>query len=85
MKSLLGRILVAGMLALALLGCGKGDTGETGVPPPDPAQSAADAQKQMQEIQNNPNIPQAQKDAIIGRMKSQGALGEAGKATAPGK
>ena len=70
----LGLALVGG--AAALSGCSK-DTGTTVTQ--DPAQVRREAQEKIAEVQNDPRIPPAQKQAIIGRLQAtaQGGGGEA--------
>ena len=60
------------ILCLVGTGCSSGDTGQTNVKF-DPAQSQRDNQKRIQEIQNDPKIPESQKRMIIGRMQSGAA------------
>ena len=67
-----------------IVGCGNKDTGQTGIKS-DPAKVQQDLATQLKEVENNPNIPPAQKQAIIQRIKSQGALSEAGRVTGSGK
>ena len=55
--------------ALLLAGCGSGS-----VPPTTTAVNATEAQ--IKAIQDNPNMPQAQKDAITSRLKQQGGSAE---------
>jgi hypothetical protein len=63
------------MLALAVVaslgtvtGCGSKDTGKTNVKLE--AQSPEETQKKIADVRNNPNIPAAQKEAIIARIQS---------------
>jgi hypothetical protein len=70
----LGLALAGG--AATLSGCNK-DTGTTVTQ--DPAKVRQDAQRRIQEVQNDPRIPPQQKQAIIGRLQAtaQGGGGEA--------
>ena len=76
--------LVLVLAAFSMVGCGNKDTGQTGIKS-DPAKVQQDLATQLKEVENNPNIPPAQKQAIIQRIKSQGALSEAGRVTGSGK
>ena len=67
-----------------MAGCGNKDTGQTGVKV-DPGKVQQDLATQIKEVENNPNIPPGQKQAVINRIKSQGAMSEAGRATGGGK
>lgn len=70
-------MVVAACSCLGLaFGCGQKDTGlvvnETAA---DIQKSRAEAAQKIREVQNNPNIPPAQKQAIIGRLQGQAGGG----------
>ena len=70
------RWMTALLTLVALLsltaGCGSQDQGIT--VKYDPEQSKKQDEKSVEAIKNNPNSPQAQKDAIMARMKGRGAV-----------
>jgi hypothetical protein len=72
--------LIPALAACLIAGCGQKDTGKTDVKM-DAAQVQADDANRIKEIENNPNIPPAQKQAILARIKGREAMSQAGKAT----
>jgi len=57
-------------------GCGQKDTGQVvNETAADIQKSRAEAAQKIREVQNNPNIPPAQKQAIIGRLQGQAGGG----------
>ena len=81
MISSLRTLLLASAIAMCLFaGCKSKDTGQTDVKI-DAAKSAQDQEAQIKEVQNNPNIPANQKQAIIGRIRGNQATGQARQGT----
>lgn len=66
------RLFLVGVIGVVMTaGCGPSSVSEA-------VQSPSDASaKQVQALENNPNMPQAQKDAIKARLEQQKKAGEA--------
>ena len=73
-------LLVAAFAICLAAGCKSKDTGQTDVKL-DPAKVVQDQEAQIKEVQNNPNIPANQKQAIIGRIRGNQATGQARQGT----
>jgi len=76
----LASVALVAILGLITTGCNK-DTGQTNVKY-DPEQSRMEDERKAQEQLNDPNIPEATKQMIRGRLAGKGALGQAGQASA---
>jgi hypothetical protein len=70
-----GVILSVGLPLAA--GCGRGgDTGTVVVQTPETLQRDRDeAKKRIETVKNNPNIPEGQKQMILGRLQAQAGAG----------
>ena len=81
MISILRTSLLAAAIAICLVaGCTSKDTGQTEVKF-DAAAAAQNNEAKIKEVQDNPNIPEHQKQQIIDRIRSAPAVSEGAKAT----
>lgn len=75
-------VVVAALCLTA--GCSSPDAGQTEVKF-DPVKNAQAEQKSVEDVMNNPHIPEAQKQMIRSRIQNKGSMGEAAAKSGAGK